>query len=730
MEKLGVDRLWRRPGKRSQPNAGLGANRLLRLEAITETALSHLDLEELLDELLERIRDLLESDTAVMLLVDEDGEMLIPAAAKGFELQPEADIRIPIGQGFAGRVAAERTTVVLDDVDRAEIVNPLLREAGLRSLIGVPLMHLGELIGVVHAGAFKPNYFRPDDGLLLQLVADRVALAITQSRLFEAERRARREAETANEQMSFLARASEVLASSLDVESTLERVAELAVPELADEVLIDLVVDEGQLQRVATAHADPLRLELIRDLERRYPPKPDATFGAGAVLRSGEPQVASEISEGMLDAIARDEGHKHLIRALGLRSFMTVPLRARERVLGAITFIASTSDRRYGADDLAFAQELARRAAVAIENAQLHAETEKRASASLVLDHVGEGVFLVDSHGVVRLWNPAAEAITGIAARSIVGHPAVEALAGWADIAERVPVAASASSAELRPETLPLGLGEREVWLLISGVTFPEGTVYAFRDMSEERGLRKFQTDFVATISHELRTPLAAVYGAAMTLQERAGALDSESRDRLLEIIYAEASRLSRIIDDVLWATRLESGRLEFAIEQCEPASIAESVVKAANVHLPNTLTLELQAHGPLPVMATDPDKVRQVLANLLDNAVKYSPDGGVIRLTIEPDGHFVRFAVADEGLGIPAQEHTRIFEKFYRLDPNQTRGVGGTGLGLYIARELVRRMNGKLWVESSEGEGSTFYVELPLAENGSAAEVLAHIRR
>jgi signal transduction histidine kinase/GAF domain-containing protein len=729
MEKRGVDRLRWRPGKRRQPNAGLGANRLLRLEAITETALSHLDLEELLDELLERIRDLLESDTAVMLLVDEDGETLVPAAAKGFELPPDADIRIPIGQGFAGRVAAERATVVLDDVDRAEIVNPLLREVGLRSLIGVPLMHLGELIGVVHAGAFTPKYFRPDDGLLLQLVADRVALAITQSRLFEAERTARREAETANEQMSFLARASEVLASSLDVESTLERVAELAVPTLADEVLIDLVVEEGGLERVATAHADPLRLELIRDLERRYPPEPDATFGAGAVLRSGEPQVVPEISEGMLDAIARDEGHKHLIRALGLRSFMTVPLRARERVLGAITFIASTSDRSYGADDLAFAQELARRAAVAIENAQLHAETEKRASASLVLDHVGEGVFLVDSQGIVRLWNPSAETITGIAAESIVGHPAVDALPGWAEIAERVPVGASASSAELRPETLPLGLGEREVWLLISGVTFPEGTVYAFRDMTEERGLRKFQTDFVATISHELRTPLAAVYGAAMTLQQRAGMLDSESRERLLEIVYAESSRLSRIIDDVLWATRLESGGLEFAIEQCEPAAIAESVVKAANVHLPSTLTLELQANGPLPVMATDPDKVRQVLANLVDNAVKYSPDGGVIRLTIEPDGQFVRFAVADEGLGIPAHEQARIFEKFYRLDPNQTRGVGGTGLGLYISRELVRRMNGKLWVESSEGAGSTFYVELPLAENGSAAEVLAHVK-
>jgi signal transduction histidine kinase/transcriptional regulator with GAF, ATPase, and Fis domain len=728
MHKRAVDRLWRRPPNRPQSGAGIASNRLLRLEAITETALSHLDLDQLLDELLERIRALLESDTAVMLLVDDDGETLVPRAAKGLE-QDLTAIRIPIGRGFAGRVAEQRTTVVIDDIDRAEIVNPLLREAGIRSLIGVPLLHLGELIGVVHAGAFQPNYFRPDDGLLLQLVADRVALAITQSRLFEAEREARREAETAHEQMSFLARASELLASSLDYEPTLERVAELAVPALADEVLIDMVVDEGRLQRVATAHADPARLELIRDLERRYPPQPDASFGGGAVIRSGEPQIAAEITEEMLDAIAQDEGHKHLIRALGLRSFMTVPLVSRDRVLGAITFIASTSDRSYGPENLAFAQELARRAAVAIENAQLHAETEERARASLVLDHVGEGVFLVDRFGIVRLWNPAAEALTGIPAGDIVGHHAVETISGWAAIADRVPVAGSASSSELRPETLPLDLGEREIWLSISGVSFPEGTVYAFRDMTEERGLRDLQTEFVATISHELRTPLAAVYGAAMTLQQRAGALDSEARDRLLDVVYAEAGRLSRIIDDVLWASRLESGRMEFAIEHCEPTSIAESVVKAASVHLPKTLSLELRADGPLPPIATDPDKVRQVLANLIDNAVKYSPDGGVIRLAIEPNGHFVRFAVSDEGLGIPAQEQPRIFEKFYRLDPNQTRGVGGTGLGLYISRELVRRMNGRIWVES-EGKGSTFYVELPQAEEGSHAEVLAHIDR
>lgn len=704
------------------------ATRLLRLESITQTALSHLDLASLLDELMEQIRRLLDADTAVMLLVEEDGQTLVPRAAKGLEEELEADVRIMIGRGFAGRVAAERAAVVVDDVEHADIVNPLLREFGIRSLIGVPLLHLGELIGVVHAGSFKHSFFSPDDGLLLQLVADRVSLAIAQSRLFEAEREARRDAETAHAQISFLARASEVLASSHDYPATLERIAELAVPTLADEVLIDMVGEEGRLERLAGAYAGSEKLEVIRELERRYPLSSDADFGPGAVVRSGEPQIATEITDDMVDAIARDEEHARLIRSLGLRSFMTVPLVTRDRVFGAITFIVSTSDRQYGPESLAFAQELARRGSVAIENAELRAETEERARASLVLDHVAEGVFLVDRLGIVRLWNPAAAAITGLAAEDVVGQPAVRAIPGWAPVSESIPIGGSESSAQMPPETRPLDLGDREIWLLISGVAFPEGTVYAFRDMTEERGLRELQTEFVATISHELRTPLAAVYGAAMTLQQRSQALDAEARDKLLNVVYEESRRLSRVIDDVLWASHLESGRLEFAMEQCQPESLAESVVNAANVHLPASVTVELRGDPPLPPISTDPDKLRQVLSNLLDNAVKYSPDGGRIQVSLEPNGHFVRFAVRDEGIGIPQNEHPLIFEKFYRLDPNQTRGVGGTGLGLYISRELVRRMNGRLWVESEVGEGSTFYVELPLAADSPSAEVLAHM--
>jgi len=245
---------------------------------------------------------------------------------------------------------------------------------------------------------------------------------------------------------------------------------------LADEVLIDMVEDEGGLHRLTSAHADPATLEVIRELEERYPPEPDAPFGAGAVIRSREPQIAAEITDEMVDTIARDDEHKRLIQSLGLKSFITVPLLTRDRVLGAITFIASTSHRPYEPADLEFAQELARRAAVAIENARLRAETEERARASLVLDRVGEGVFLVDRAGVVRLWNPAAAAITGIPADAVVGRQADERIPGWAAVGERVPVGSSANPTELRPESLPLDLGDREIWLLISGVVFPEGT--------------------------------------------------------------------------------------------------------------------------------------------------------------------------------------------------------------------------------------------------------------
>ena len=228
--------------------------------------------------------------------------------------------------------------------------------------------------------------------------------------------------------------------------------------------------------------------------------------------------------------------------------------------------------------------------------------------------------------------------------------------------------------------------------------------------------LEELRSDFVSTVSHELRTPLAAIYGAALTLQREDLQLDETQSANLLGVIATESDRLARTVNDILWASRLDADRVQLDLGTHDPRELARTVVEAAQVHLPSGVKLSFSCERELPPILGDPDKVRQVLTNFVDNAIKYSPDGGKVELEIARRDHAVRFSVADDGLGIPPGEQRRIFDKFYRVDPNLTRGVGGTGLGLYISRELVRRMNGTIWVESREGEGSRFSFELPVA--------------
>jgi PAS domain S-box-containing protein len=508
----------------------------------------------------------------------------------------------------------------------------------------------------------------------------------------------------------FLVDAGLILGSASDYEQALAEVAEAAVPAVADWCVVDLVEPDGSLRQLAAAHLDPLKQRVALELRERYPARPDNLHGPALVVRSGQPELMPEIADELLVAGAQDELHLELLRALGLRSYLTVPLRARDRVIGAITFVLAESGRCYGDQDLALAEELARRAASVIERAELYAEVEKRAQAARVLEAVGDGVVLVDRGGTIRLWNRAAEAITGFSAAEVVGRPVVEVVPSLPEVA--VPEAPGTA----RVETLPVEILGRELWLSISGVGFEEGIVYAFRDLTDERAVEQLKSEFVATVSHELRTPLAAIHGSALTLLRRDITLPEELRERLLEVIGEESDRLAHIVNDLLIASYLDSGQLPVSIESCDPRTLAETVVEAAGVRVPETIHLSVAAPDELEPVAADRGQLRQVLANLVDNAIKYSPDGGPVEVRLEERDGCVRFEVLDEGLGIPPGEHRRVFEKFYRLDPNMTRGIGGTGLGLYISRELVRRMEGRIWVESRLGEGSRFFVEIPLA--------------
>jgi PAS domain S-box-containing protein len=515
------------------------------------------------------------------------------------------------------------------------------------------------------------------------------------------------------DQRAFIVTASDALSHSLDYRETLTQVAELAANgELADWCAVHVVEADGSLSEVAVAHADPTKLTLARELQERYPSDPESPTGAGAVIRTGEPELVPEITAEAIESVGRDELQRDLIRQLGLTSTMCVPLKGRERVLGAITFSLSGPGRHYGASELIFAEELARRAASAIENARLYREAEARAQAARVLAAIGDGVVLIDLGGRVQLWNTAAERITGLAAGDVLGRSVHDAVPGWEAVGPQLPVAPLGEAG--RAESVPVEIGERELWLSVSAVGYEDGTVYAFRDLTEERALESMRQDFVATVSHELRTPLAAIYGAALTLRRDDVELQAELKAKLLEVITEESNRLAEIVSDLLLASQLDTGKLYANIEACDPREIAELELDAARTHLPENVALALEAPAELPAVVADPGQLRQVLSNLIENAVKYSPDGGTVRVALAPENRHVRFSVSDSGLGIPVSEQRRIFEKFFRLDPDMTRGIGGTGLGLYICRELVRRVDGRIWVESDGRSGSTFHVEIP----------------
>jgi signal transduction histidine kinase len=233
------------------------------------------------------------------------------------------------------------------------------------------------------------------------------------------------------------------------------------------------------------------------------------------------------------------------------------------------------------------------------------------------------------------------------------------------------------------------------------------------RALERLREFDRLKDEFIAIVSHELRTPLTSVYGAAVTLRQHE--LDEERRTAFLEIISTESARLARLLDDILWVSRLDSGRTDTFITRVEPVELASEVVDATRTHLPPGVSIGLRHDREPTAVAADPDKLRQVLVNLIENALKYA-DGGDVEVSVEPRDGRVRFSVRDHGAGIPPAEQERIFEKFYRLDPNMTQGVGGTGLGLYICRELIQGMDGVIWVDSEPGEGSTFSFELPAA--------------
>ncbi|HZC30874.1 MAG TPA: ATP-binding protein, partial [Gaiellaceae bacterium] len=270
---------------------------------------------------------------------------------------------------------------------------------------------------------------------------------------------------------------------------------------------------------------------------------------------------------------------------------------------------------------------------------------------------------------------------------------------------------------------LPIKRGREDVWLSVTEAVMrdPGGTVsgriFAFRDISADRLVEQMKSDFVSTVSHELRTPLTSIYGFAETLLRRDVTFGEEERRTFLGYIASESHRLTAIVDALLNVARLETGDLQVILSPTDVRDVVGEVVDNVKQTSVNGHRFVLDLPSEPVAARADPDKLRQVFSILLDNALKYSPEGGTVTVGAARKRDTVEVRVADEGIGIPRADQDQIFRKFYRgTDAEARAGAGGTGLGLFIARGLVAAMGGRIWVQSHEGEGSTFAFELPLA--------------
>lgn len=576
-----------------------------RLDALHRTGLLDTAPEEPFDHLTRIAARLLDAPLALVNLIDADRQFSKSCYAPA---DWPSGTDTPLRDSFCKFVVHTGEAVLIADTHKDPRVRDTrtTREMGVRAYVGIPLTTAsGEVLGALCVADFKPREWEAGQVEMLREITELAAGEIAERAARGGPDGLRREREDARERemQCFLSRASDVLAaSSLDYAATIRTLAHLAVPALGDWCVIYVSGGDGALERLEVAHADPARAQEADSL-RQFALVQSGDHPVLRALRSGDAVLLAEVTDAALEEAAPEEAHREVVRGLGVRSAMVVPLQARGRSLGALLLVSAESGRRYLPRDLEVAQEFAHRAALAVDNA--------------------------------RLFQRSQEA-------------------------------------------------------------------------------NRAKADFLATISHELRTPLNAVTGYADLLRQGipepipARALDYVERIRL------SAKHLIQLIEEILSFSHLESGRSTVSRRPVEAAELLAEI-RAVIEPLAEGKRLKLIVEEPTAplTLRTDAAKLRQILLNLLDNAVKFT-DQGEIRVSAEAVDDGVRFEVADTGVGIRPEDREAVLEPFRQAEQSATRTAGGTGLGLTVALRLTELLGGRMDFTTTPGEGARFTVELP----------------
>ncbi len=509
-------------------------------------------------------------------------------------------------------------------------------------------------------------------------------------------------------QRDYLLSIGRALVSRLNLKAVLRLILQAAVDLLQGHAgLIALRDDAGKFAFWASYGLPPAMLSAFEPLVAQVPDALDRTEF-----------IIPELGE-KLGQIAEETG-------LLLRQVVALPMAVEAELLGVI-FVFRSHSLHFSLDDQQILGSFADYAAIAVHNARLYenAVTERRRIDAL-LESSADGVMVLGPTLTIERMNRALARLAGAPAEDAEGRPHDELIV-WAHkdsgqtLAEAV--AAGWPLQDGRPLYVEGELRRPNGSVVSVGITYAPlvgrggallNVIAIVRDITRFREADVLKNTFISVVSHELKTPVAIIKGYAETLQRPEARRNPALLEEMLGAITEEADRLAHLVDDLLDASRLQAGGLPLEdVAEVDLREIARQVLERQQPQTANH-RLRLEFPAEFPPVRGDARRLEQVLDNLVSNAIKYSPQGGEVVIAGETLPSEVLLSVRDQGVGIPLEEQTRIFERFYRVQGPDTRAVSGTGLGLYLTRAIVRAHGGRIWVESALGQGATFFVALP----------------
>ncbi len=514
-------------------------------------------------------------------------------------------------------------------------------------------------------------------------------------------------------QRDYLLEISRAMTSQLNIDEVLRLILEAAVSMLAGRIgLIALRGEDKAFHTRATIGIDPDRIPLFAPL-------------LDDIVDSNEEGLNIDQLNVKMRRVARS-------LELQLRQVVALPMLMRGEIVGVI-FVFRVYSGQSTANDRVVLQSFADQAAIAVHNAQLYEHAfQERQRLAAILDHSADGIMILDGSLQIQRFNRALARMCAIREPlDVVGRFHDEVIQ-WEHIDQGKSLSAAVAEGwpqQHSPDTAPDilyvegDLSRPDGSKISLGITYApllddEGklrnVIANVRDITHFREAQEMKSTFVSVISHELKTPVALIKGYAGTLRREDANWSRETIQQSLAVIEEEADRLNELIGNLLAASKLQADGMRLTnIGDVNLASIAARAVERFQVQTQNH-QLVLDFPEDFPSVQGDEVRLRQVIDNLISNAIKYSPKGGEVRISGSYDDQNVIIAVEDQGVGLPYDEQERIFERFYRVDDALSRKTQGTGLGLYLARAVVEAHGGKIWVESQPGKGSVFRFTLP----------------